>query len=241
MDALLRDVLDAHGGLERWSTLSTLNARLSIGGPIWEVKGWPGALSEEVVTIHTKVEKSTFTPFTERTLRSVFETAPERVTIETTDGTIVEQRRDARDAFAGLLRASRWDRLHLGYFIGYAFWNYFTTPFLFTYPGVEVREIEPWTEAGQKWRRLAVTFPETIATHNPHQVFYFDSDCMQRRMDYVTEILGSTLVAHYTSRHRSFDGIVMPVRRRVFRRNPDNTSNLNMPSITIDIHDVSLS
>jgi len=29
-------------------------------------------------------------------------------------------------------------------------------------------------------------------------------------------------------------------RRRVFRRNPDNTVNLNLPSITLDIHDVEL-
>ena len=41
-----------------------------------------------------------------------------------------------------------WDVLQLAYFIGYAMWNYLTTPFLFTYPGVEAREIEPWHEAG---------------------------------------------------------------------------------------------
>jgi hypothetical protein len=105
---------------------------------------------------------------------------------------------------------------------------------------VEAREIEPWHEAGQTWRRLQVTFPASIATHNPQQVFYFDADGLQRRMDYVTEILGSTLVAHYTAQHRSFGGLVVPTWRRVFRRNPDGTVNLNMPSITIDIEDVVL-
>jgi hypothetical protein len=139
---------------------------------------------------------------------------------------VVEQRLDARAAFKGFLRSTPWDRLHLGYFVGYAFWNYFTTPFLFTYPGVEAREIEPWQEAGQTWRRLHVTFPKSIATHNPQQVFYVDADGLQRRMDYVTEILGSTLV--------------VPTWRRVFRRNPDGTANLNMPSITIDIEDIVL-
>jgi hypothetical protein len=105
---------------------------------------------------------------------------------------------------------------------------------------VETREIEPWHEAGQTWRRLHVTFPTSIATHNPQQVFYFDADGLQRRMDYVTEILGSTLVAHYTAQHRSFGGLVVPTWRRVFRRNPDGTVNLNMSSITIDIEDVVL-
>jgi hypothetical protein len=54
------------------------------------------------------------------------------------------------------------------------------------------------------------------------------------------EILGSTLVGHYTAQHRSFGGLVVPTWRRVFRRNPDGTVNLNMPSITIDIEDVAL-
>ena len=71
-------------------------------------------------------------------------------------------------------------------------------------------------------------------------MFYFDADGLQRRMDYVTEILGSTLVGHYTAQHRSFGGLVVPTWRRVFRRNPDGTVNLNMPSITIDIEDVAL-
>jgi hypothetical protein len=56
--------------------------------------------------------------------------------------------------------------------LGYACWNYFTTPFLFAYPGVQASEIEPWREAGQTWRRLQVRFPPHIGTHSPSQVFY---------------------------------------------------------------------
>ncbi len=153
---------------------------------------------------------------------------------------MVERRLDARRAFKGFIRSTPWDILHLGYFVGYGIWNYLTAPFLFTYPGVEAREIDPWDEAGQTWRRLHVRFPASIATHSPRQVFYFDADGLQRRMDYVTEILGSTLVGHYTARHRSFGGLVVPTWRRVFRRNPDGTVNLNMPSISIDIEDVTL-
>jgi hypothetical protein len=114
------------------------------------------------------------------------------------------------------------------------------SPFLFTWPGVEAHEIEPWHESGQTWRRLHVSFPPAVATHNPEQVFYFDRDGLQRRMDYVTEILGATLVAHYTSRHQDFGGFIFPTRRRVFRRNPDGTSNLNLPSITIDVKSVTV-
>jgi hypothetical protein len=170
----------------------------------------------------------------------VFDAATDSVTMETLDGQPVDKLEPARAGFIGMLRNSAWDAAHLGYFLGYACWNYFTTPFLFSYPGVEAREIEPWHEAGQTWRRLRVRFPDSIATHNPDQVFFFDSQGLQRRMDYIVEINGSTLVGHYTSRYKSFGGLQIATRRRVFRRNPDNTVNLNLPSITLDIHDVEL-
>jgi len=239
-EPLLEKVLDAHGGLGLWSGLTKITAHLSIGGPIWAAKGWADALVKETVEIETKTERSVFSPFTKPGLRSVFEVGPERVTIESAGGGVVERRVDPRRAFKGFIRYTPWDILHLGYFVGYGIWNYLTAPFVFTYPGVEAREIDPWDEAGQTWRRLHVTFPASIATHSPRQVFYFDADGLQRRMDYVTEILGSTLVGHYTAQHRSFGGLVVPTWRRVFRRNPDGTVNLNMPSITIDIEDVAL-
>jgi hypothetical protein len=51
---------------------------------------------------------------------------------------------------------------------------------------------------------------------------------------------GSTPVGHCSGRYRCFDGLVVATRRRRFRRNPDNTVNLNMPSITLDIGNVGL-
>src|ERR1700720_830035 len=54
---------------------------------------------------------------------------PNRVWIERRDGTIVEERSDPRAAFAGHVRDTPRDRLHLTYFLGYAIWNYLTTPF----------------------------------------------------------------------------------------------------------------
>jgi hypothetical protein len=128
----------------------------------------------------------------------IFDAATDSVTVQTLDGEPVETLAPARAAFKGMLRNTDWDAPHLGYFLGYACWNYFTSPFLFTYPGVRAREIEPWHEAGQTWRRLQ-------AGH-----------------------------------HQNFDGLVMPTRQRMFRRNPDNSVNLNFPSITVDVHGVEL-
>ena len=104
---------------------------------------------------------------------------------------------------------------------------------------MESREIEPWHEDGQTWRRLAVNFPSSIATHNADQVFYFDADCLQRCVDYAPEGHG-TLNAHYTDEHKTSDGIVFPTRRRVYRRNADGIADKSLAVITLDIDNLRL-
>lgn len=250
MNPLLNHVVDASGGLDLWSRTSTITADVSVGGPIWAAKGWSdAALRDLTVTADTGRQHIVITPFTAPHRSVEFDNtrntaldgvpatgAPERVVLRDMAGEIVEERTDPRAAFTGMLRSTPWDALHLGYFLGYALWNYFTTPVLLLRPDVRTWEIEPWHEAGQTWRRLRVLYPGTLATHSLEQTFYFDSDGLQRRMDYVNEVMGSALVAHYTGHHHSFDGLVFPTRRRTFRRNPDGTTNLNLPSITVDIH-----
>ena len=240
-DELLDLAIATAGGQDLWNTLRGLKIDISIGGPIWAMKGWPPEKTfDQILTLDTVREHIVFSPFTRPDQRMVFDAATDSVTMQTLDGEPIETLAPARAGFKRMLRNSAWDALHLGYFLGYACWNYFTTPFLFTYPDVQVREIEPWREAGQAWRRLQVRFPPGIATHNPDQVFYFDSLGVQRRLDYITEVNGGTLVGHYTGRYRTFDGLLVATRRRVFPRNPDNSVNLNLPSITLDIRDVEL-
>lgn len=129
----------------------------------------------------------------------------------------------------------------MGYFISYAIWLYLAEPLLFTLPGVKVREVEPWEEDGETWRRLEVTFPDTIASHSTVQTYYFDSVTgLQRRMDYDVEVNGWAEVAHYTSEHKDFDGLVAPTRRRVLLRDKDNVGLHNFAAILLDVDDVRL-
>jgi hypothetical protein len=113
-----------------------------------------------------------------------------------------------------------------------------TTSFLLTYPGVQAREISPWQEDGQTWRRLHATFPASITTHSAEQVFYFGADGLLRRLDYTTEVNAGDLVAHYTEGYKTFDGLAFPTRRRVYRRNPGSTPDRSQAAITLDIHDI---
>jgi hypothetical protein len=116
---------------------------------------------------------------------------------------------------------TKWDKLHLVYFSGYAIWTYLTSPFLLRLPNVRLEEMEPWDKQGQVWRRLKVTFPPEIATHSTEQVFYFDKEGLRRRQDYNVDVLGGAPSVNYTSEHKEFSGLVIPTHRWVYRRGPD--------------------
>jgi hypothetical protein len=221
--------------------IQTLTARMWIGGPFWTTKGWPDVFITETLELDAQREYIVLTPFTAPDRRSVFDIDGQQVTIETTAGALIDRRADVRASFAGFDRTTPWDVFQVGYFASYALWNYLTEPFLFTYPGFRAWEIEPWPEEGQIWRRLHVTFPDTIATHDREQVFYDDSAFMQRRMDYAPEVNGNSPTAHYTGEPKTFGGLVFPTRRRIYPRNSDGTADQSVATITIDIHDVAVS
>ena len=237
MNDLLDVVLDAHGGLERWSGISTLTAKLAIGGPFWGQLGFPDAFPAETLTIDTRRQHAVFTPWTAPGQSLTFDTGPERVTLQDASGQIIASRTSPRSSYAGRDPSSSWDALQVGYFLSYGLWNYLTTPFLLTYPGVQAREISPWQEDGQTWRRLHATFPASITTHSAEQVFYFGDDGLLRRLDYTVEADGGR-AAHYTEGYKTFDGLSFPTHREVYRRNPDGTPDRSLTAITLDIHDI---
>jgi hypothetical protein len=229
-------VLTAHGGLENWERVRSLRADIVLGGPFWSMLGWPPAGLKLTASLDARREHITLGPFTEPDRIAVLDVEPERLSIQTTNGVLVEQRDDPRSSFPPFdPRTTRWDPIQVAYFLSAAHWNYLTQPFSFTYPGVDVREIEPWDEGGQTWRRLAVEFPKTNANHNADQVFYYDTDYMLRRMDYAPEVTADSPVAHYTHDPNTFDGFVFPTRRRIHSRGTDGIADQSLAAITLDV------
>lgn len=241
-NGLLTAVLAAHGGLDNWAKVSKITASLSIGGGFWAARGWEDIYSGQTVTLDPHREHITFAPFTAPDRMSVLDVGPERVAIVTEDGQLIEERFNPRESFPpGFAGATTpWDAIQVAYFASAAVWNYLTAPFVFTMPDVETRELAPWTEGEETWRRLAVTFPKANANHNADQVFYYDEAFLLRRMDYSPDVTGKSPVAHYTYDHRTFGGFVFPTRRRVLLHDSNGVANHDFAPITIDITDVSL-
>jgi hypothetical protein len=214
MNDLLAFAIDAHGGLERWNKFTTLAAQVDIDGAIWHVKQQPGLLADKLLEIETHVQRLSITPFTRPDARSVF--VDRRLSLQTLSGEIIERRDDPEASFAGQLRETPWDKFHVAYFVSEALWTYLTSPFLYSYPGFVCEEIEPWKENGETWRRLRVTFPDWVASHTKVQITHFGPDGLMRRHDYTVDILGGATGANYPSDYRDVQGIMMPMRRRIY-------------------------
>jgi hypothetical protein len=164
------------------------------------------------------------------------------------NGSLRQSRLQPREGYQGHTVDTKWDQLHLAYFIGYAQWNYMSFPFALAGPGFETREIEEHWEPGyvnsdgvlESWRVLEVSFPENYDAHTRLQKFYFDREKLWiRRMDYVTDV-AKGVAAHYCFDHQVIKGIVVPMLRRVVGRYPGtSTARVFGPSgFKLDYFDV---
>ncbi|GAB7547810.1 hypothetical protein [Cupriavidus sp. 8B] len=239
MSSLLNEVLEAHGGIDRWKSFSEVTATIVTGGSLWAMKGLVQDPAPRTMTVSLHEERASVMPFGNPDWRTRFE--PGRVAIETTKGELVKELKDPRRSFDGHTIDSPWNPLQRAYFNGYALWTYLTTPFLAALRGFGTTEIEPWREGAQTWRGLRVRFPANIESHCNVQDFYFGEDGLLRRHDYHVDIAGGFAAAQYVYDHVTADGIVLPSRRLAYRRNADMRADLSRVLVSIDIGSVRFS
>jgi hypothetical protein len=236
MNELLKTVIDAHGGLDRWNQLDCVSARLRQDGAEWTLKGHEGVLADVYARASLHQERESHHPFGAPDLRSAF--TPERVAIETTGGEVVESLDEPRASFAGHTLETPWTRLQLAYFVGTAMWTYLTQPFTYALPGFETSELDSWQEKGEEWRRLHVVWPSYLATHSTEQTLYVGTDGLFRRHDYDVEIQGGSGGAHYISDYTQVAGIMVPTKHRIFPRTPDGQALEEPLLVSIDLSEI---
>ena len=128
MNGLLREVLDAHGGIDRWKRYGKVSATIVSGGDLFDAKGLKPDMTPRKVSTATKVERMIATPFGKPGWKMTF--VPDRVVIEDGNGAVVAERSYPRNAFSGHSYETPWDPVHRAYFSGYALWTYLNTPVL---------------------------------------------------------------------------------------------------------------
>jgi hypothetical protein len=235
VDGLLTKAIEAHGGLNVWNKLQSLRANVSIGGAIWDQKQVPGLFKNArfELKLHSQ---HIITDLVDLGVRIVF--APNQISLESEAGETLDTRLEQRSAFSGQSADSQWDKLHAGYFCSYALWGYLTTPFLYTYPGFEVREVDPWHENGECWRVLQVTFPDGYAAHTRTQYSYFGEDGLLRRHLYTVDVLGGAPGANYAFDYRGVDGVMIPIRRRVLAYDDARQKVAEPVLVSIDLNEM---
>ena len=235
----LEEVIDAHGGAQRWRSVSELSVDVSAGGLAVASKfQWRG-LRDLVARVSTGLQRVVLAPYPSPGHRGVFDSGAVR--IEADDGRVIRQRLDPRPELRSPRHLLWWDHLDLLYFGGSALWTYMNTPVIFAAPDFRVEPLDPWPERGEVWRRLEVTFPAELHTHSQKQVFYFGPALLIRRQDYTAEEFGAwAKSAHYSYDHRAFHGFVVPTRRQVLLRRPDNRSLPHPVLIWLRVRDVSI-
>ncbi|PDT21291.1 hypothetical protein [Rhizobium hidalgonense] len=233
MRDIQQQVMEAHGGLDRFRQFSFLTARLHQFGILWDLKGKPDTLAQADVRVNLRKEEVSHWPFHPTQNRSRF--TPDEVSIETPEGKVVERLAQPRASFAGFAMETHWSDPQLAYFSGYTMWTYLTSPFVLAQPGVVAEEIAPWSEQGETWRRVRVTFPADIATHSREQTFYVGPNGLIRRHDYEVEIQGNNAAARYLLDPVTVEGIVLPSKFRVYPRNPDNTPATEPLIVGVDL------
>ena len=236
MNQLLAEILDAHGGMNRWNEYHRVEATIVSGGGLFRLKGIPQDAAPRRMRVWLHEERSSVFPFGAPDQRTMF--TPEHLAIEKVDGTVVAERDVPKDSFAGHQMNTPWDPLHRAYFNGEALWTYLTTPFLLGMEGVRVEETEPWREAGETWRVLRAYFPGSIDTHSQIQDFFFGDDLLLRRHDYTVNIAGGFAAAQLTSDYIVANGIHLPTKRRAYTRGPHRQPIKEMLMVSIDLSEV---
>jgi hypothetical protein len=238
--ALAEQAIEGHGGMTAWQQAQEIAVQISAGGFAFASKLQGHAVRGVQARVATSGERVVFEGYPAGGLRGILE-ADGSVRIETAAGAVTAARENPRAGFGDLRHRLWWDRVDVLYFGTYAIWTYISTPFVFERDGYELRELAPWDERGERWRRLAVSFPEGVHTHSREQVFYIDAAGLIRRQDYTAEPFGGwAKAAHYCFDHRSFDGLLLPTRRLVYPRRADNRPRSHPRLVWIEVSEPSV-
>jgi hypothetical protein len=236
MTDLLEFAINAHGGMDRWNQLTSVEGQFRIGGAIWGFKGVPDVFGDIGVALDLHTERVTIDPVSGPDTHTVF--ADGRMELVSASGEVIQTVDDPKDAMARLAYDAPWTALDAAYFASEAWWTYLTAPFLFTHTGFRVEEVAPFTEDGIEYRTLKVGFPDDVDSHTAEQFFHFDDTGLLFRHTYTVDILDGATGANYPTNYQTIDGIAVPMVRRIYGYGEDLQKTPEPVLVAIDIDEL---
>ena len=233
---LLALAIDAHGGLQRWNELTSVHGRFAIGGAIWGFKGVADVFHDVTVALDLHTERVTLNPVDGPGTHTLL--ADGHLELRSTDGQTLHTVDDPKAEMAKLAYDAPWTALDAAYFASEAWWTYLTAPFLFTYSGFGVEEVEPFIEDGRSYRTLKVSFPDTVGSHTAVQYFHYHDDGLLFRHSYTVDILDGATGANYPSKYQPVDGIAVPTTRRIYGYDDQQQKIAHPVLVSIDVDEL---
>jgi hypothetical protein len=198
--------LAAYGGQAVWKAATTVESTVTVGGLLFQLKGI-NIPPHAKITVDVQRPHTIIAPVDESGDIGVLDGF--KVMIVAPGGRILEQRADARGHLQNASLTTKWDRLNLLYFLGYAFWGYYTLPYQLIRTDIE------WTELRDGV--LQADYATNLPVHSRVQRFWFDTKTgLLRRNDYTPVAADpNARVANVVFEHGVSNGIPYTSKRRV--------------------------
>ena len=215
---LIQRICNAHGGLNRWQLVESIELQMDIFGPILITKFKSPWLSNITANVFTDKPYVSIHNFPEEGHTSIFDgfdiyiyNANDKVYCERNYLNIDDLKSKPR---------LHWDHMDLVYYLGYAIWNNCCSPYIFNNKGFDCHQGEDLHQRdGSVLSTLHVRYPSHIPTQSKQQIFYFDQKGLLLRNDYATDVVSPIASGtHFYKDHKTFEGLVFPTRRTAFPR-----------------------
>jgi hypothetical protein len=198
--------LKAYGGEAVWRSATTVESTVTVGGLLFQLKG-AGIPPHAKITVDVRNPQTVIDPVDDAGDIGVLDGFS--VKIVSRAGAVLEQRSDAREHLQNAAITTKWDRLNLVYFLGYAFWGYYTLPYELMRTDIQ------WTELADGV--LQADYGTSLPVHSRIQRFWFDRTTgLLRRNDYTPVAAArDARAANVVFEHGVSNGIKYTSKRRV--------------------------
>jgi len=196
----------AYGGEAVWRDATTVESTVTVGGLLFQLKG-ASIPPHAKITVDVRRPHTVIDPVDDSGDTGVLDGFS--VMIVAPNGKVLEQRADAREHLQNASISTKWDRLNLVYFLGYAFWGYYTLPYQL------LRSDIGWTELHDAL--LQADYGTNLPVHSRIQRFWFDKNSgLLRRNDYTPVAAArDARAANVVFEHGVSNGIPYTSKRRV--------------------------
>ena len=236
MNTLLDSIIKAHGGTRVWDEFTDIVTDVDLRGELFEQAGWRTMLPQSRLFISIRSQRAIFL-LPEGRGQIILK--PDRLTHFNEAREQVDTMVAASARIAHIQPGFVWDTLSAAYVLFNLARRSIASPLLYTFSGCVTEEVAPWSEDGEVWRVLKVTFPNGDDVPSRVQYAYYGPDGLLRRVRNATVLDGLDRV-EYVSSYSDVDGVQIPLRRDVFACDPAGHTVGDQPLGRLEFRDTFL-